>query len=365
MMNQESIFCQAFAPSARSMTLNEIAQAIDAKILGDGDVVIEHVGTLQNAESAQITFLNGGDQYHKYRQYLSTTKASALITTQDIVDQENTFLMPVLIHQTPRHAIVQVIHLLFPKLSFNPGCHPSAIIGEHCTIHPKSYIGPNVVIGDNVTIGENVIIKANTTIGDYSTLGDGTFVHANVNIYSNVRIGKQVMLHSGVVLGSDGFGFVKTNSQWTKIPQIGGVVIGDRVEIGANTVVDRGAIDDTVIGNDVILDNLIQIGHNVKIGDGTAVAACVGIAGSSEIGKNCLIGGASNISGHLQITDQVSIVGCSNVGQSISQAGAYASALTVTDIRTWKKNLVRFHQLDKMAGRLTKLESRLQSEKGA
>ena len=364
-MNQESIISQQFSSQSRPMPLKQIAQAIGAKLLGDGDIVIEHVGTLQSAQPAQVTFLNNNDQYHKYRQYLSTTKASALITTQEIAEQENQLSIPLLIHQAPRQAIVQVVHLLFPKLQFSPSCHPSVVVGEHCDIHPNSYIGPNVVIGNHVTIEENVIIQANTVIGEHSKIGKGTFIHPNVNLYSGVRIGQNGVIHSGVVIGSDGFGFVKAGTQWVKVPQIGGVIIGDRVEIGANTTIDRGAIDDTVIGDDVILDNLIQIGHNVKIGNGTAIAACVGIAGSTEIGQNCLIGGASNINGHLKISDQVSIVGCSNVGQSISEAGAYASALTVTDIRTWKKNLVRFHQLDKMAGRLTKLESQLQSEKGA
>lgn len=364
-MNLENISSPQYASQSKPLPLKVIAQAIGAKLVGEGDVIIENVGTIQSAHKAQITFLNNSDQYHKYRQHLADTQASALITTQGIFEQERDLNIPLLIHDEPRQAIVKVVHLLFPKLQFSPSIHPSVVVGEGAEIHPKTFIGPNVVIGKNVIIEENVIIQANCIIGDDSIIGKSSFLHPNVNIYSNCHLGQQCVIHSGVVIGSDGFGFVRNGAHWVKVPQIGGVRIGERVEIGANTTIDRGAIDHTVIEDDVILDNLIQIGHNVKIGKGTAIAACAGIAGSSVIGQNCLIGGASNINGHINITNQVSIVGCSNVGKSITESGAYASGLTVTDMRTWKKNLVRFHQLDKIANRLAQVELQLQSEKGA
>lgn len=362
-MNELTIKSRQFSAQSTPMSLSAIAQAIGAECVRvRPDQMIDNVGTIQSALANQITFLNNNDQYHKYRQHLLHTQASALITTKEIAEQEQNCALPVIVHPAPRHAIVQVIHLLFPKLTFTPLQHPTVVVGDRCDIHPKSYIGPNVVIGDDVRIGENVVIQANSFVGDYCRIGKDTYLAPNTTLYHGTQVGEQCTIHSGVVLGSDGFGFERQGSGWVKVPQIGNVIVGNRVEIGANTTIDRGAIDNTVIGDDVILDNLIQIGHNVKIGNGTAIAACVGIAGSSEIGSNCLIGGASNINGHIKITDRVSIVGCSNVAKPISASGIYASAITVTDMKTWKKNLLRFHQLDKLANRITELESRLESQ---
>lgn len=360
-MSSKHISSKQFATKATPKTISEIAKVLGVECVGDATLVIENVGTIQSARKGQIAFL-GSDA--KYRSFLEGTAASCIIMSREVYEQTRPSHVAVLIHEDPRKAIVQVVHLLFPQNKLPPTHHHTALYGHDCNIHLKSFIGPNVVIGNHVKIAENVIIHTGCVIGDHCEIGANTVLNPKVTLYGGVKIGQDCNIHSGVVIGSDGFGFVKQGERWTKVPQIGGVRIGDRVEIGANTTIDRGAIDDTVIGNDVILDNLIQIGHNVIIGDGTAVAACTGIAGSAEIGKHCLIGGATNVNGHLKITDFVSIVGCSNVGRSITKAGAYASATTVTDIKTWKKNLVRYHQLDKIAGRVKQLELAMEEEKG-
>lgn len=360
-MSSKTIPGKQFSTKSLAKTIDEISSELELEIaIGDKSMIIDNVGTIQSARKGQVAFL-GSDP--KYRKYLNETKASCVIMSRETYEQELPTHVAVLIDADPRQAIVKIVHLIFPQLPISASCHDSAVIGQNCDVHPKTFIGPNVVLGDNVTVGENTVIQAGSVIGDNCTIGESTLINPKVTIYGGVRIGKDCVIHSGVVIGADGFGFVKQGEHWIKVPQIGGVLIGDRVEIGANTTIDRGAIDDTIIEDDVILDNLIQIGHNVKIGRGTAIAGCTGIAGSSEVGKHCLIGGASNVNGHLKITDFVNIVGCSNVGRSITKSGAYASGNTVTDLRTWKKNLVRYHQLDKMAGRIKQLEIAQQKEK--
>lgn len=361
MVSSKHISSKQFASKSNPLTIAEIAKALNLKCIGDDSKVINNVGTIQSANSGQIAFL-GNDP--KYRQFLKDSKATCVITTQEVYDIEKPDHLTVLIDADPRGTIVKVVHLLFPQNQLPCSHHHTVMFGQDCRINTRSYIGPNTIIGNYVTIGENVIIHAGCVIGDHCVIGDNTVINPKVTIYGGVSIGEDCVIHSGVVIGSDGFGFVKQGERWVKVPQIGGVKIGDRVEIGANTTIDRGAIDDTIIGNDVILDNLIQIGHNVKIGDGTAIAACTGIAGSAEVGKHCLIGGATNVNGHLKIADFVNVVGCSNVGRSITKPGAYASGNTVTDIKTWKKNLVRYHQLDKIAGRVKQLEIAMEEEKG-
>lgn len=368
-MQTDKIHCQHFATLPRPLQVQELAAQLGAPLKGKGgEALIEGVGTIQGAQKNQITFLTDKNQYHKYRQFLATTSAVAIIMNQEAYDQEKDHHIPVIIDSDPRQAIVKAIHILYPKIHFTPLQHSSAVIGEGCDIHPKSYIGPHVVIGKGVKIEENVVIEAQCVIGDNCIVKANTFFHPRVTLYSGVQMGQSCVIHSGTVIGSDGFGYIKQDQRWLKVPQIGTVVIGDRVEIGANTTIDRGAIDNTVIEDDVILDNLIQIGHNVKIGQGTAIAACSAIAGSTEIGKNCLIGGATNFNGHIKIADKVSIVGCSNVSRTITKPGVYASAITENDFKTWKKNLARFHQLDKIATRVLTLETEVktiaQSQKG-
>lgn len=342
----------------RELTLGELAKLAQATLQGDPEIKITGVGTLANAVPGQLTFLASP----KYAHYLATTKASAVVISPNDANQSP---LPALITADPKYTFARVVHLLYPFSTLSPSTHPSALIGEECDISPSTFIGPNCVIGNRVKIGKNVILQSGCYIGDDCEIGESTIFYANAVVYHGCKIGNEVTVHSGTVIGSDGFGFANHKGRWLKVPQVGGVKIGDRVEIGANTTIDRGAIDDTEIGNDVILDNLIQIAHNVKINDGTAIASGVGIAGSTVIGKHCQIGGGTCIVGHLTITDHVNIVGSSNVGQSITEPGTYASGLTVNDIHVWKRNLVRFHQLDSLAKRLIEVEKKLKTQEEA
>lgn len=342
----------------QTWTLGMLAEKTKSVVQGDPGTIINGIGTLEQAKAGQITFLTSV----KYRSFLKKTNAAAVILTKsDAVDCP----VPALICAEPRLVFAQIAHLIFPVKTVMPSIHPSVSYGDGCEIHPRSFIGPHCVIGERVKIGENVILQAGCFIGDDCEIESGTVFYPHVTVYHGCKIGKDCVLHSGVVIGSDGFGFAKSNDRWLKVPQMGGVRIGDRVEIGANTTIDRGVIEDTEIGNDVILDNLIQIGHNVKIGEGTAIAACSGVAGSTVIGKHCMIAGRTGIVGHITLTDHVHLVGSSNVGQSITKPGAYASGLTVTDMKTWKRNLVRFHQLDNLAMRLIELERKLKAKEEA
>lgn len=333
----------------KSFCLRELATQTQAKIIGSSDLIIQGVGTLANAQKGQLSFL----AVSKYSSQLAQTQASAVV-----LSEEQAVHCPVtaLVHPDPKSVFAQAVNLLYPKVSVAPSIHATAIIDQDCQISEKAQIGAGCVIGKGVSIADGVIISPGCVIGDFCSIGKNTILYPKVIVYQGVRIGCECVIHGGAVLGSDGFGFTKQGQRWIKVPQIGSVHIHDRVEIGANTTIDRGAIEDTVIESDVILDNLIQIAHNVHIKQGTAIAACVGIAGSTTIGKHCMIGGGSRINGHIQIADHVIIVGCSNVAQSITKAGAYGSGIDSNDIKIWKKNLVRFHQLNDLALRVAKLE---------
>ena len=349
----QSIQSKTNASSPQVLTLGLLAQETNSVLHGDANIKISGVGSISHAKAGEIAFVAEA----KYRRFIPTTNASAVILTENEV---NTFKVPAaLISADPKLVFAKVVELLYPYQTVQPMQHESASIASSSEIHPLTHIGPHCVIGERVKIAANVILQAGCVIGDDCVIDEGTVLYPRVTVYHSCQIGKNCTIHSGVVIGSDGFGFVKNRDKWFKVGQVGRVKIGDRVEIGANTTIDRGAIEDTEIGNDVILDNLIQIGHNVKIGYGTAIAASCGIAGSAKIGKHCMIGGGSGVVGHIQITDYVHIVGSSNVGQSITEPGAYASGLTTTDMKTWKRNLVRFHQLDDLAMRLFELERKL------
>lgn len=344
---------KATVSNPQTISLGELAKLTGATLEGDPDLAISGVGTLENAQPNQITFLTGA----KYRHFLSDTQAAAVILTPN----ESSFCdKPALVCPDPKLVFAQVVTQLFPRQTRETGIHPTAQIGNNVTIDPMAAIGPYCTVGDSTHIEAGVILESHCSIGNDCRIGANTILYPRVTLYAQSNIGQDCVLHSGVVIGSDGFGFAKQQSRWLKVPHVAGVQVGDRVEIGANTTIDRGVIEDTRIGSDVIMDNLIQIGHNVKVGDGTAVAANVGIAGSTEVGKNCMIGGASCINGHIKITDGVNLVGCSNVAQSITEPGTYGSATTIMDFKRWKKTLVRYHQLEEMAQRLIALEKQLE-----
>ncbi len=333
-------------------TLAEIAKHINAECRGDADCLISGISSLDNAQTGQIAFL----EKSSYKKYLPDTKASAVILTAD-----NAALCKVnaLITQNPYLGFAKTAELFEKPPTFTPGIHPTAIIGQNCKIDPMASIGPYCVIEENVEILANTIIGAHSFIASRIKIGTNCRLHPRVTLYADVTIGAHVIIHSGAVIGSDGFGNAQDRGQWHKVPHLGGVVIGNNVEIGANTTIDRGALDNTTIGNGVKLDNLIQVGHNVKIGDHTAIAGNVGIAGSAVIGKYCMIGGHSGINGHIEITDRVLITGMTQVMKSINTPGIYSSGTGMMKNAEWHRSVVRFRHLDELAMRIQRLEKLL------
>ena len=338
-----------------SYTLRKLAEGLDITISGDPDCQIKGVCTIQNAIPGHITFLMNP----LYKKYLTETKAAAVILVA-----EDAKLCPVnaLISPDPYYTYTQIAGYFDNRPKALPGIHATAVIGQHCRIHPTASLGPHCVLEDHVTIGANAIIGPNSVVGAHSTIDQETFLHANVTVYHDCHIGQKVIIGSGTVIGSDGFGIAKHKGKWHKVPQLGRVIIEDNVEIGANCAIDRGAIEDTIIKNGVKLDNLIQIGHNVRIGESTAIAALVGISGSTEIGSNCLIGGQAGFAGHINIADNVMITAGSGVTSSIRKPGIYSSGmLGATPNAEWKKTQARIRRLNKLTERVKALEFTLKA----
>jgi UDP-3-O-[3-hydroxymyristoyl] glucosamine N-acyltransferase len=335
-----------------SLTLGEIAQAIDAELEGDPDCPISGVATLQHAVTGQLTFLAN----RRYMQFLSTTGASAVVLARD---DRPACPVNALIADDPYLAYVKAVRLLQPEPAFSPDRHESAVIGDGAKIHPRSFIGAQACLGDGVTIDEHVYIGPGCVLEDGVEVGRDTRLVANVTLCHGARIGQRVLLHPGVVIGADGFGIANDSGNWLKIPQLGRVVVGDDVEVGANTTIDRGALEDTVIEEGVKIDNQVQIGHNVVVGAHTAIAGCVAVAGSVRIGKRCMIGGQSALAGHIDIADDVVITGMSGVSNSIKQAGMYSSGIPVTENKRWRRNIARFLHLDELVRRLKVVEGKL------
>jgi UDP-3-O-[3-hydroxymyristoyl] glucosamine N-acyltransferase len=242
------------------------------------------------------------------------------------------------------------------------GIHPTAVIGENCVLGQDVRIEAHAVLADGVVLGDQVCVGAGCYIGPDSQLGARTRLHPNVTIYHGVSVGSDCLFHSGSVIGADGFGFAPSSQGWVKIHQLGGVRIGNRVEVGANSAIDRGALDDTVIGDGVIIDNLVQIGHNVRLGKNTAIAGHSAVAGSVTIGENCTIAGKVGIAGHLTLADKVHISAMTLVSGSIDEAGSYSGSLPIGPTKEWRKNAARFRQLDQLTTRMIKLERRLNKE---
>jgi UDP-3-O-[3-hydroxymyristoyl] glucosamine N-acyltransferase len=333
-------------------TLAEIAARLGGRVLGDAGVEISQISTLERAQSDQISFLTNS----KYRAQLANTQAGAVILGE--ADAEATDL-PRIISANPYAYFAKVSALLNPFAQITPGVHASAVVGEGARIDPTASIAATAVIGRGAVIGAHSVIGEGCCIGDNVTIGMGVRLYPRVVIYYGCVIGDNLIAHAGVVIGSDGFGIAMDEGRWIKIPQIGRVVIGNDVEIGANTTIDRGALDDTVIEDGVKLDNQIQIAHNVRIGAHTAIAGCVGIAGSTTIGKYCQIGGSAGILGHLKIADHVVISSFTLIGKSIREAGSYAGIFPFSKTDDWKKSAVHLRHLDEMSDRIRVLEKLL------
>ena len=294
------------------LTLGQIVARLGGRVVGAADTVIHQVASLENADARHISFFTGA----RHRQQLAATHAGAVILGPD---GEGETTRPRIIADNPYLYFARVSQLFNPMVTQAPGVHPSAVVAK------SAKLGARVSIGAGCVVGEDVVI------------GDDSCLYPRVVVYAKCSLGKRVIVHSGVVIGADGFGIADDNGRWVKIPQIGAVRIGDDVEIGANTTIDRGALDDTVIEEGVKLDNQIQIGHNTRIGAHTAIAGCVGIAGSADIGRHCTFGGAAMVLGHLRIVDHVNISAGTFISRSILKPGTYTGIWPVDEHESWTR----------------------------
>jgi UDP-3-O-[3-hydroxymyristoyl] glucosamine N-acyltransferase len=333
-----------------ALRLGEIVARFGGELVGSGATMISRIGTLENAGPGDLAFLANP----KYRHKLPTTRAAAVILAPPAVAGPSAQIL------TPQPYLyyARVAQWLSPAPEVEPGVHPSAVVeGE---VAPDASIGAHVWVGPGAKIGAHVVIGASCSIGPGVEIGAGTRLVSNIAINSDARLGERCLVHSGAVIGADGFGFAReSDGAWVKIPQVGRVLIGNDVEIGAGTTIDRGALGDTVIEDGVKLDNQIQVGHNVQIGAHTAMAGCVGIAGSAVIGRRCTVGGGAVILGHLTIADDVNVSAGTLVTKSITRAGTYSGAVPFLEHGEWLKNFSRLRHLDVMADKIRALEQRL------
>jgi UDP-3-O-[3-hydroxymyristoyl] glucosamine N-acyltransferase len=334
-----------------TFTLQELATRFGLEVAGDGATKVDGLCTLTPGTPGRLSFLSNP----RLRAQLADSQAAAVIVRKaDAKHVRNG-----LIASDPYLAYAKIATLFDPYRDFPEYRHPSAVIGPGVKIGKGCCISMNAVIADNSEIGDHCFIGPNCVVLQNVRIGSDTTLAANVFVWHGVRIGARCNIQPGAVIGSRGFGNAPTKQGWVEVPQLGSVVVGDDVEIGANTTIDRGALDDTVIEDGVKLDNQIQIAHNVRVGAHTAMAACVGIAGSTRIGARCMIGGAAGIGGHLQIADDVVILGGSMVAQSLRKKGVYGSALPAHDARVWRRTVVRLHRIKEYEDRLKALERHL------
>lgn len=336
-----------------AVSLAELARRFHGTVRGNPELTISRVASLESAGPGDIAYLSDG----KYLTKLTETTAGAVILTE--ADAAH-FSGSALIVDDPHLCFAQVARFLHPLPEFSPGVHPTAVIESEAQVAVTAWIGPHSVVEAGAQIGDDTYIGPGCYIGKGATLGARNRLVGHVVIGEHCVTGSDCVMYPGAVIGGSGFGFARDGERWQKIPQLGRVVMGNDVEVGANTTIDRGALDDTVIGNGVKLDNLIQIAHNVKIGDNTAIAACVGIAGSTKIGRRCALGGQSGVVGHLEITDDVQVTAGSLVTSSIREAGVYSSSLKAMPADKWRRNAAVLHRLEEMSQRLRKIEETLE-----
>jgi UDP-3-O-[3-hydroxymyristoyl] glucosamine N-acyltransferase len=332
-----------------SHTLAELAERFGMRLRGDGNRRLKGIATLANANASQLSFLSNS----KYTAQLASTTAGAVI-----LREENLADCPVdaLLAADPYVAYARVAALFERLPASAPGIHPTAVVDANATVSASASIGPCCVIGHGAVVEDGAVLGPHCIVGDDCTVGAQSRLVARVTLVTRVVLGRRVLVHPGAVIGSDGFGLAFDRDRWVKIPQLGGVRIGDDCEIGANTTIDRGALDDTVLEEDVRLDNQIQIAHNVLIGAHSALAGCAAVAGSAKIGRYCMIGGNAGVLGHLEVADRVTITAKSLVTHSIREPGEYSSGTPLQDNRSWRKNAARFKHLDDFARRLAALE---------
>ncbi|MEQ1776341.1 MAG: UDP-3-O-(3-hydroxymyristoyl)glucosamine N-acyltransferase [Burkholderiales bacterium] len=336
----------------REYSLGQLVQALGGEVVGDPCVKVKRVGTLENASVDAITFVTG----ERFLPQLPRTRAGAVILS---TAHKNATTLPRIVCSNPYAYFARVSALINPTEPVETGVHSSATVPISVKLGVSVSIGPNAVLGENVILGDHAIIGANSYLGDRVNVGRGTRIFPNVTIYHDCQIGAHCVVHAGAVIGADGFGIAPEEGAWIKVPQVGCVVIGNDVEVGANTTIDRGAIDDTIIEDGVKLDNLIQIAHNVHVGAHTAIAACTGIAGSVHIGRRCRIAGAVGIAGHLSIGDDVEISAKTLVTKSIPEPGIYSGGYPFEANRAWRRNAAQIRHLDELVKTVKQLEKRL------
>jgi UDP-3-O-[3-hydroxymyristoyl] glucosamine N-acyltransferase len=336
------VFREEVAVMSAGISLGELAVRFGCTLQGDPDAVVSRVGTLEGAGADAVAFLANP----KYRRFLADTKAGAVVVDPAVAAECR---VPALLHKNPYATYARIASILHPPARVPSGIHPSAVIDPTAVIDASASVGPLCVIEARAHIGARAVIGPNCVIKADASVGADTRLSASIALCEGVIIGERCLLHPGVIIGADGFGFAPDRGDWVKVPQVGSVRIGSDVEIGANTTIDRGAIEDTVIEDGVKLDNQIQIGHNVRVGSHTVIAACTGISGSTTIGKRCLIGGLVGMAGHITIGDDVVVAGKSAVSNSIDKPGMYSNVLMLEEASKWRRNAVRVKQLDDLA----------------
>lgn len=335
-------------------TVAELATRLGCELRGDPETRISGVGTLAVAGPEQLSFFAN----RRYRDALKTTAAGAvLLSEQDLPDCPANAL----IHDNPYAAYARAAAWLHPQPEASAGVHTSAVVASSARIDPGAEIGPCAVVGEDTEIGAGTVIAGGAVLGAHCRVGAGCRIGANVTLCDNVTLGERVIVHPGAVIGADGFGLAREPEGWLKVPQLGGVRIGNDVEIGACTSIDCGAIEDTVIADGVKLDNQIQVAHNVRIGEHTVVAACAGISGSTVIGRRCVIAGMVGFVGHIEVADDVVVTGRSMVSRSLDKAGTYSGALPVDEAGRWRRNSARFRKLDELTRSVRALEKQVKT----
>ena len=320
-------------------SLGELAVRFGLTLRGEPGLTVRSVATLSRANPGSLSFLANS----RYRRQLESTRATAVILS---AEDEAHCPVAALIDPNPYLAYARIAALLHPETAPEPGIHPSAVVAGGARVAASASIGPLAVIEEGAHIGERVVVGPGCIVQKGASVGADSTLRSRVNLYPGVTLGMRCLLHAGAVVGADGFGFAPNSGTWEKVPQVGSVRVGDDVEIGANTTIDRGAIDDTVVENGVKLDNQIQVGHNVIIGAHTAIAACTGISGSTVIGQRCMIGGMVGFAGHLTIADDVVVTGCSLVSASIKKPGSYSSGMPTVETRLWRRMVAHLRRLD-------------------
>ncbi len=338
-------------------SLRALADHVGGVVHGDASLSLHGLASLEQATARQLSFYNNA----KYQGQLTATQAGAVI-----LHNNDLSLYPgknAIVVANPYLAYAKIAQLFWRRPKASAGIHPTALIHPSVQLGYDVSVGPYAVIDAHCVLGDHVVLGAHSILGEACVIGADTELAARVTLYFGVTLGQRCMIHSGVVIGSDGFGFAPHAAGFEKIPQLGKVLIQDDVEIGANTTIDRGALDDTQIASGVKLDNQIQIGHNVKIGAHTVIAACTAIAGSANIGAHCMIGGASAIGGHLTIVDQVMLIGTAMVTNSINEPGVYASGTGLLPRKEWQKSAARYRQLDALARSVNRLKKQVEESK--